>query len=681
MLFKLSLSNIRKSMKDYAVYFFTLILGVALFYIFNAIDSQTAMLSISSDTREIVKLLCNVLSAVSVFVAFVLGFLVIYASRFLMKRRNKEFALYLLLGMGKRKVSLILFFETLLIGLISLAVGLLCGVGLSQLTSLFVANMFDADMEQYRFVFSGEACSKTILYFAIIYVVVILFNTFIINKCRLIDLLQGSRKSERIKLKNPIVCMIVFAVSAVLLGVAYYRVAYCFYDIDTSYEFLMYIALGCVGTFLFFWSLSGLLFWVSHSVKSVYYKGLNSFVYRQMSSRINTNVLSMTIICLMLFVTICVLSVGINVRNSMNRNLKELAPADLNIQKAMPGTIVTDANGYSAEEINEAGHSIWDIYLQNGYGLESDLKEYADVKMYETEELTFYDTISGYIDEIEANIAFLQIYYPETIMKISDYNKVAEIYGKDTYQLDENQYIVIADYENIIKIRNIGLSRNETINVYGKELSPKYKECKNGFVTMAGNHINTGIIVVPDDIVDESTCTQELLVANYKADTKEAIEEIETKIDSIAEDKFKILSVNTKIDIKEASVGLGAIFAFIGLYIGLVFLISGAAILALKELSESADNVERYRVLKKLGADESQINSSILKQTSLFFVFPLFLAIVHSVFGIKFSNLLFDFIGTGSVISSILTTGAILLLIYGGYFVITYISCKNMIKE
>lgn len=110
MLFKLSLKNIKKSLKDYAIYFFTLILGVAIFYVFNAIESQTVLLDVTKDTRDIIKLMTNMLSGVSVFVSFILGFLIIYASRFLIKRRNKEFGIYLTLGMSKRKISMILFF-------------------------------------------------------------------------------------------------------------------------------------------------------------------------------------------------------------------------------------------------------------------------------------------------------------------------------------------------------------------------------------------------------------------------------------------------------------------------------------------------------------------------------------------------------------------------------------------
>lgn len=127
MLFKISVKNIRKSFKDYAVYFFTLILGVAVFYVFNAIDSQTVMLDVRKNVYDIIKLMNEMLSGVSVFVSCVLGFLIIYASRFLIKRRNKEFGIYLTLGMSKRKISIILFFETLLIGIVSLVVGLFLG--------------------------------------------------------------------------------------------------------------------------------------------------------------------------------------------------------------------------------------------------------------------------------------------------------------------------------------------------------------------------------------------------------------------------------------------------------------------------------------------------------------------------------------------------------------------------
>lgn len=202
MLFKLSIKNITKSIKDYAIYFFTLVLGVAIFYVFNAIDSQTVMLNVSSSTSEIIRLMTTILGGVSVFVSFILGFLIIYASRFLIKRRNKEFGIYLTLGMSKRKISLILFFETLIIGVISLGVGLALGIVLSQLMSILVANMFEADLTKFQFTFSSSAALKTLLYFSIMYLIVMIFNTIIVNKCKLIDLLHGNKKIRKSKIKK-----------------------------------------------------------------------------------------------------------------------------------------------------------------------------------------------------------------------------------------------------------------------------------------------------------------------------------------------------------------------------------------------------------------------------------------------------------------------------------------------
>ena len=128
MLFKLSLKNIKKSFKDYAIYFLTLVLGIAIFYMFNSLDSQQAMLQVSKSTKDIITLMINMLGLVSVFVAVILALLIVYANNFIVNRRKKEFGIYMTLGMGKRQISKIILLETIFIGIISLAVGILVGV-------------------------------------------------------------------------------------------------------------------------------------------------------------------------------------------------------------------------------------------------------------------------------------------------------------------------------------------------------------------------------------------------------------------------------------------------------------------------------------------------------------------------------------------------------------------------
>lgn len=677
MLCKLSLKNITKSMKDYAIYFFTLILGVAIFYVFNAIDSQTVMFKVSGRTYEIIKLMTSILSAISVFVSFILGFLIIYASRFLIKRRNKEFAIYLTLGMSKRKISLILFFETLLIGLISLIIGLGLGVFLSQLMSVLVANMFEADMTKFQFVFSQSACLKTLIYFGIMYLIVIIFNTIIINKYKLIDLLSSSKKSEKVKLKNPYVCIVIFIISVIVLGLAYYLVTDGFEKLTTADQILIPIIMGIVSTFTLFWSMSGLILKLVMSLKNIYYKGLNSFIVRQISSKINTMVFSMTIICLMLFVTICVLSSSLSLKNSMTKNLKELVPMDIEFTKPVNRE---EGNGFSEIEVNDSKISIEKTLENLNLNPEEEFKDTLFFNIYEDESIILKSLLINSLDEIYKEYPFLLYNQTIDLMKLSDYNALAEKFNLEKYNLKENEYIVIVNYDYMASIINTGLKNNPELLLNNETYHSKYKKCQDGFYELNSSRSNTGFIVLPDKALENHTSIAEFLVANYKNDK----EKTEDKIDEVLSNNYNKttwLTYNSKIDIAKASVGLGALVTFVGLYLGIIFLISSAAILALKELSESTDNKERYNMLRKIGASEEMLNSALFKQIGIFFATPLLLAIIHSIFGIKFANFLLESMGTKGLLLSNIMTAIFLVTIYGGYFILTYLCSKNIISK
>lgn len=682
MLFKLSIKNIQKSIKDYAIYFLTLVLGVAIFYVFNSIESQTVMMKVSSNTLEIINIMNQLLSSVSVFISFILGFLIIYASRFLIKRRNKEFGIYLTLGMSKRKISLILFFETLIIGILSLGVGLLIGFLLSELMSLLVANLFEADMTNFRFIFSSSAALKCLIYFGIMYLIVMIFNTISVSKCKLIDLINSSKKTEKIKLKNPILCVIIFIIACVMLIYSYYFVtsdSKLSGDVTSLY---IPIVLGALSTFLIFWSLSGLILKIVMNMKGLYYKGLNSFTLRQVSSKINTTVFSSTIICLMLFITICFLSSCLSIKNSLTGNIDELSKVDVEIIKDRN---VTDdfIKDYELNDEIIADTKI-DILetLKNNNIDKNNFKDMLIVYYYKTN-LTLQDTLGDAYEEVKEKFPLMNFFVKENIMSISDYNKVAKLYGNKTYTLKENEYIVIADYNSMIDIRNKALNKNSKVTVNDNVLTPKYSECKYGFVDVGAQHLNSGIIVVPDNVVNENMPKKEILLANYNANTKAEKQKINSLINNLENtyNKTNLVSYNTKIDMLESSIGLGALVTFIGLYLGIIFLISSAAILALKELSESTDNKERYKMIRKLGADEKMINKALFNQIFIFFMIPLSLAIVHSIFGIKFAKKILGTMGISGLTSSITMTFIFLVLIYGGYFLLTYFASKNIIRE
>ncbi len=688
MLCKLSLKNIKKSIKDYAIYFFTLILGVAIFYVFNALGSQTVMMDVSSSTEELIELMMTMLSGVSVFVSFILGFLIIYASRFLMKRRNKEFGVYLTLGMSKRKISLILFFETLFIGIISLVVGLGIGIILSQLMSLVVANMFEADLTKFAFVFSSSSCIKTIIYFGIMYLFVMIFNTYSVSKCKLIDLLNGAKTSEKIKLKNPILCIIIFIISCLVLGKAYHLVTVEFLTLQEAEDILVPIVMGCVSTFFIFWSLSGLLLRIARSMKNFYYKGLNSFTLRQFSSKINTTVFSTTIICLMLFITICLLSACLTMKNSMNANIKELAPADFMFTTNMNMDKYYDSfrtYGYNDNKIKNSHYTVLEMFNIFNYDITRDVKEYVEINTYATTDLTMNHTLGSKLDSVRTSFPYLQYDTKESIIKISDYNKVARLYGNEEYSLKDDEYMIVADFKSMVEIRNMALENGETINLFGHTLKPKYNSCQDGFLEMSSNHINTGIILVSDNVINEDYLVQNHLIGNYNTSDKNEIEEIENNINALAKNPkandYLLPSGSTRLSIKEATTGLSAMVTFIGLYLGVIFLISSAAVLGLKELSESSDNKQRFRMLRKIGTDEKMINKALFRQIAIFFMLPLILALIHSVFGIMFAMKILEVFGNDQLLPSIIMTTIFMVIIYGGYFLITYYCSKNIIKE
>ena len=675
MLFKLSLKNISKSIKDYAIYFFTLILGVAIFYVFNAIDDQSVMMKVSSTTAEIIKLMTNVLSGVSVFVSIILAFLIVYASRFLIKRRNKEFGVYLTLGMSKKKISLILFIETLIIGIVSLVVGLGIGFLLSQLMSILVANMFEADLTRFQFIFSTNACIKTLIYFSIIYFVVMIFNTINISKCKLIDLMHSNKKSEKIKLKNPLFCTIVFIISCIALGFAYYQVTGGIEKMTNANSIFVPIGIGAVSTFFVFWSLSGLLLKIFISMKNTYYKGLNSFTLRQFSSKINTMTFSMTIICLMLFITICVLSSAMSMKNSLNKNVIEFSPRDIEISK--PANVDLEVNDFTDKQIENYKLSFEEIFTKN----EFDFKKFKNIvyfSLYADDYVTLKSTLGTYYKTAKKNYPFLRYDDYIVLMKNSDYNNLANNFNLEKINLNSDQYAVVGNYKEMIDIKNEALKRNTEIIVNQRIYLPKYKKAINGFYEMGSQKSEIGFIVLPDDALNENQKISNKMVADYNGNQ----DDIEKDVTSFLNNTSKyIITFNTKKDIRDASVGLGAIVTFLGLYLGIIFLISCAAILALKELSESSDNVEKFVVLRKIGVDEQELNKALFKQIGIFFMFPLILAIIHSIFGVMFCNNILKTMGVSFNLKSVIITSLFIIFIYGGYFFITYICSKNIIKE
>lgn len=653
-LFNISLKNIRKSFKNYLIFFITTIFGVAIFYVFNSLSDQAVMLKINESNVSLIDTLGSVMSVISVFVAVVLGFLIVYANTFLIKRRNKEFGIYLILGMGKVKVAAILIIETVVIGIISMAAGLIVGIAASQGMSILIANLFEADLTKFRFVVSKAAIMKTILYFCIMYGVVLILDIIVSGSRRLINLINSGKKGEKEINRNPVLCVIVFFIACILLGTAYYKVTAGMENIDSVAGVATQIVKGIVGTFLLMFSISGLFLLLVRAKKKFYYKKLNAFTTREISSKINTAVFSAGIISLMMFFSICCLSTVFSVKKSIDNNIKKLIPVDIQYETLHTRDAANDP------PIDE----LVDKLVKD----KSNLEDMFTVNIYD-----MYDNDNFYYNRIYE------------YMHVSEYNKVARRFGNEEIELKDDEYAVIGNMEQVIG-KNYLKPNGAVITINGKEYKPQSENMYYGFVFIDNYEDCYGKYIVPDD-VDFSDAEEhiEVLMADLKGD-KKTYKDTNKKlyfddvVDGAREGGY-YMNVYCKYEIINISTRDTVVLVFVGIYLGIVFIITGAAILSLKLLSESVRNKEKYTVLRKIGVDNRMIKKSVFTQCMIYFGLPLSVAVMHSVFGIQTCTKIMSFYGKSGLLYSILITALIIVLIYGGYALATYLGSIRILSE
>lgn len=696
MLFKLAVKNIRKSLKDYAVYFITMVLAVSVFYMFNSLDSQNISVLLQDPESNLLQMISNIMMTVSVFVVIVFCFLIIYANRFMLKRRKQEFAVYLLLGMGKMRICALLIFEMVIIGLCSLIIGLLIGFMFSQILSLIVISMFEADMSAYVFTFSPLAFLLTIFSFSFIYALIMIFNTFSISHTSPRAMLSARFQNDKIPYKNFWLCLFAFAVGITLLVFAYEQVTNSSKIFSYPLYLIWMIFFGIVATVLIFWSISGFALRIMLSRPKIYFNGLTSFTTREIHSNINMTVSAMSIICILLFFTICIFSSAMSTNMFVTRQMQEAFPCDLMLSKVME---LPKMETYDEEMIERSKLSIMQELTMHGFD-QSFFSRIVDVDQYvvsdqEGNELKLADTID---ESVQKQI---KDYYPtlnfdslEMIMEVSDYNKLARLFHHEEIVLEDNEYAMAADVDFWIEIRSRAMEAGSSFMINGQTLYPASDHCYEGTVTMNASRINGGIIIVPDNLMKREQLQYNCLFADYaSADSIGKQEQEDALLSFFDSSQITWISstpnssmpdvyfVTSRISQREGVLTISLVLIFVGLYLGIVFLISSAVVLALKQLAQCSDSRYRYVILKKLGASESELCHSLFMQTLLFFGLPLTLAVIHSVFGLKFCNILLSMLGVEGVLASVVPTALLILVIYGGYFLVTYLCCRSMIMD
>ncbi|HDR7566469.1 MULTISPECIES: FtsX-like permease family protein [unclassified Bacillus (in: firmicutes)] len=655
---KIAIGNVKKSFKDYAIYFLTLTLAVCIFYSFNSIESQKALMEINASDRKYVPTVMNAISNVSVFVSVILGGLILYANNFLIKKRKKELGIYMTLGMGRRNISRILVTETFLVGVISLVSGLIIGIGVSQGLSTFALKLFDLPINKYKFAISTGAIGKSVLYFGIMFLLVMLFNVYVVSKYKIIDLLTAGRKSEDVKFRNPLIYVITFIMCVASLGYAYVTVLKIGLNF-TNPMLVVSIILGILGTLLFFFSLSGFILYVVKKNKKVYFKGLNIFIIKQINSKVNTNFISMSVICLMLFLTMVALSTGISFNRMMDATTKEITPFDASI------TLENKDESYTIEEVlNKANFKI------------SNNEKYVSYNVYRTgmEVVDFVPEGKDYNNDID-------------FIKVSDYNKILNLKGEKEITLNNNEILLLSNESRLANSTNERLKNSNKVNIKEKEYLVKNAKVIQENLYTYDVRTNYFTIVINDEFLSGYKITESVLNVNYLDGIRE---EYNKKYDNVArgfyDENGPKLNINriagkSKDEVCAGSKGLKTIVLFIGIYIGIVFLITSMAVLALQQLSEASDSIDRYKSLKRIGSNGTMIDKTIFIQTFVYFSLPVFLAIIHSIVGIYVVNYYINRFQQTDIILPALMTGLVFLVVYVVYFYTTYVGYKNIVKS
>lgn len=727
MLCKLAWGNVRRTGRDYLVYLLTLTLGVTVFYAFNTVSMQVDIAGI--EEAGLSEVMGIMLGYLTYFLAGVMAFLMVYANNFIMKRRKKEFGLYQVLGMGRGRVATIMALETVIVSVGSFVAGIVLGVGLSQLMVFFTASLFKTQIANFHFFFSMHAFNLTLACMLVMFVLTLLLNLRAVRRTKLIELMGAERRNESIKTRNPWIAIAIFAVGAVLVGVAYYRLLRDGFPLtatdsklqEAMNQFGITTAMVTVGTFALFWGLSGMLIKLLQSLRGVYWRGLNMFTVRQLAAKVNTVCFSMGVIAMLLFLAITSVTCGMSIANVMNENLERYIPVDvsqtyvyytpdtLDYYKGYKGyvnpseadrMVLADTTvdlypawhgkGKSANNNDETGkkvdiadvageHVQIDSYLSYPFGGSNPSVTPSEMCKIMGEKLP--KAFGG------SNADTMGLF----VTPASQYNKLRQMMGEEPVHIGRDQYLLTCDMGGeLVDLYTKYMAGGHTLTLGGHELKPATDKSDEDTAAIANSAMgsNPGTVVVADELLSQLNLQpySSSLLVNYKQgmDTTEADESIKnTVLDNLLVDGKEPGSWGifiTRSEMYTQAAQMNGLISYLAIYIGFVLVVACAAILSIQQLSNVADGSRSYRVLAQIGCDDRQIRHSVMAQQAVFFLFPLAVGLAHSFVALKVIIELVSIFGNMSIGGTVGLTCAIFLAAYGGYFLVTYLMSAGMVQ-
>ncbi|EHJ26290.1 FtsX-like permease family protein [Clostridioides difficile] len=672
---KLALNNVKKSLKNYLIYFITLVFGVIILYTFNSLDNDIAILSNNALLSSSISFVRGIVSIFSILVCIIFAFLIIYANNYLMKQRKKEFGIYSILGMDRRDINELMFREMMIIGIFSLIIGIVFGVFISKGLSIFALKMLG--ISSSGFSFSILTTIKTIVFFGIVLLLVNKFNKKTIKKYKLIDLLNANKKNEVSVAKGKKSNLILFFLSIVSIVLAY--IIPLKMKIST-FVLCICLILILVGIYLFFMSVSDFIMLKIKKHRFIYYKNLNPFTVSQISSQIKTMSMSITMICMLLFSSLIVIPFGISFGTYLIDDLQEATPYDVTLSKLfMNGDNIVE---YSTKksDINSKIPSLKDELIANDFPLISFSKSTSDLRIYNLKNISQYDFITNDKDKtIKLKDNKLHI------VSISDYNSTRKQSGLKEINLKDNEFAINCASENYRQFyeKYIKSQPQNYITLNGVKLKLNQTSLYTNSYNTNTVPLDLGTIIVPDAVIKDLNP----IMITLNIDYKERSSNLENKfMDSYYKFEEKIdnsedYSILYKSVIDGEKRALNTSFSFVAIYIGIILLISAGAILALQQLIESTVNKERFKLLSKLGVNKKDMKKAIFIQISILFAVPLILALINALFISKVLFVIMPFIAETGVITNMLLTLGLIIIVYGIYFIASLLESLNIVNN
>ncbi len=665
MLSKLAIRNVKRSLKDYIIYIVTVVMAFSLIFAFNFV-------SFSKEITELSATMDNLKYAVifvSIIIVFVIAWLINYTMRFMFEKRSKEFGTYMILGIEKKQINRLFLLENLILGIIAFIISFFIGIIFGNIFSAIVMNLFEMPY-QISLKISLTPVLLSVLYFVLIYTFTLFRSSHRMKKMKIHDLLYLEKKNEEKIWKKKKYRNVLFIIFVIMGATGLYLCDYFFKIMEP--HMMLYLLVAII---LLIISIYGITFTLGDFIlvfiskrKKIKYSKDNLFVVKNFEAKSKTIGMALGTLSLLITLNLICMNMSFVMKDAYENNIEQQAPYDILVE-GMYSEVDESWTG-----IGDNREKAWEYidYIHQNYDIIDELHyQILTLKSHQ---------VSKYIDDIGDN----GLYNYDSYLKVSDYNKLLEMLGVDTIELKDDEYFVTGDKtveEYLEKIEKF----NEKITINGRELSLKGTTIKN--FRLGWSTGNSFIIVIPDDVAKNMQVVTELYVFNTKNETTE---EDNMKLEAIGYYEFpdgdyiaKYFPLTVRGYMEAMNKSAMTIFSFSLLYISFIFITVVGTILSIQTLSDSNKNKYQYKLLEKLGVEKNQIHKTIRKQITANFLFPIIYPIIIAIITAFSINRLFYAVTSASMnyLVTIFITIGIFLVIYGIYYIATYITFKNNIED